>query len=196
MLIDLRKNDQQTAESQLENQAVDWLLTRMKRHDLKPLVRKHSRSETEQDWMTFNSFHHYLPDFPVYFDVAHVTNLRKKVTFARMLTRFGDSPIAKQYFHMLRDYRHLSKAGVGLALVFSCPDLPTSVDRISRKREANSVKAAVLHADLYDEEDTPGARFVWRADRSSLPAYVKLDPPVLVVEPLSSYYRRILAQMD
>jgi hypothetical protein len=188
------ESSQNVAESQLEHQVVDWLLTRLRRSSMKETIQQHAKRETGERRLTFQAFHHYLADFPVYFDVHYAPNSRKQMSLSRVLTRFGDTPVAKHYYRMLRDYRHLRRQRYELALVFNCPDLVAAVDRVSKVREPNFIKAAVLHANTHDADDTPSTRIVWRADTSALPPYVKLDPPVLVIETLASYYRRIVSQ--
>ena len=174
---------------------VDWLLVRLKQTDLRSAIYRHGKTVLERKQLTFDGLYHCYPEFPVFFDSLRITNVRKKLTTVKMLTQFGKTPIAKHYFHMIRDYRHIRKSGHQLASVFHCPDSVPAVDAQSKRREPNAIKAAVLHAETYDDDDTHGARFVWRADDGAIPGWVKLDPPVLVLETLSSYFRRIICKL-
>lgn len=171
-------------------------MTRLKMSSLKPEVRRYAKESIERDQLTFDGFHHFKPDFPVIFEVQHTKHVRKKMTMARMLTRFGQSSVAKRYYRLLRDNAHFREQNYELALVFSVPDLPSAVDAASKRRDPNHIKAAVLHSIDFDDEDTPGARFIWRADSSALPPHVKLDPPILVVESFCSFFRRVIGRYD
>ena len=181
------------AENALEHQAVDRLMTRLRLNADKAAVREMSHA-VEQNQLMFSAFHQRYPRFPVIFEVYRLPNARKKLTAAKLLTRFGQTPVARRYYRFLHDYQHMVDEGYELALVFSMPDLATEVDAISKARRANSVRACVLHAMTYGDDETPGTRIIWRADDSQLPPHVKLDPPCLVLESYASFTERLIAQ--
>lgn len=168
-------------------------MTRLKLNADKSAVQSMAQS-VERNQLMFDAFHQRYPRFPVIFEVYRIPNVRKHLTTAKLLTRFGQTPIARRYYRFIYDYQHMLDENYELALVFSMPDLTTEVDAVSKSRRANSVRACVLHAMTYGDDETPGTRIIWRADGSQLPPHVKLDPPCLVLESYASFLDRLVAQ--